>query len=314
MARSNPRRTLAVAAVGAAVLGWLLSLGANRIAARYLALPDDAELARITPGEPPAPREPGEPSSEEPRRSLFDTRPPSRSDYVDPIVARSIFDSSKVGVVSAPMTDTGVSGRRSDLKVLLLATVVTEPPEYSSALFLEEKSKDKASGYGVGDDLIGEATIVRIEQRKVIIRRNDGTVEYIDMEQDDGLARTSRTSDDTEGDGDVDKLEDNKFVVERSVVDAALENPEALASQVRVVPHRGTDGEVDGYRLSGIRRSSLFDKLGIKNGDIVHTVNGRELNSTSSALDAYQSLQNERNFSFEITRRNKRQSMEYEIR
>ena len=87
-----------------------------------------------------------------------------------------------------------------------------------------------------------------------------------------------------------------------------------LYSQIRVVPHKDSNGEIDGYRLSGIRRRSFFYKLGVKNGDIVHSVNGQSLTSMSSAMDAYNSLSNEQSFSFEITRRNQRQTFEYEIR
>jgi general secretion pathway protein C len=71
---------------------------------------------------------------------------------------------------------------------------------------------------------------------------------------------------------------------------------------------------VDGYRLSGIRRSSLFRKLGIKNGDVVHSVNGSDLTTMSSALSAFESLQNERNFNFEVTSRKQKKTYEYEVR
>ena len=42
----------------------------------------------------------------------------------------------------------------------------------------------------------------------------------------------------------------------------------------RAVPHRGPDGELDGVRLSGIRREGPGDALGLKNGDVVHTLDG----------------------------------------
>jgi len=80
------------------------------------------------------------------------------------------------------------------------------------------------------------------------------------------------------------------------------------------VPHKGSDGEVDGYRLSAIRRGSLFDKLGIKNGDVVHAVNGLPLTNMEGAMSAFQSLQSEDEFSFDVTRRNKKSTFEYEIR
>ena len=92
-----------------------------------------------------------------------------------------------------------------------------------------------------------------------------------------------------------------------------LSNPEKLYTQIRATEHK-TDGEVDGYRVSGIRRKSVFYKLGVKNGDIIHNVNGMPLTNLNGAMEAYQSLQSSRDFSFEITRRKKKRKMEYEVR
>lgn len=346
----NQRQRLVVTLVASGAVGLIAAFAAVKGVGKVLELPEDAQLADLSgaPVDQPAPRpgrdelpppddrepmaddaprepddrEPGarEPQDREPQdrepddRELADA--PSgraRQDWVDPIVARNIFDSSKVGQAAQPGGgDVAEGGRRSDLKVVLLATLVAIPEEYSSALISEEKGP--SSGYGVGDTLAGEATILRIEQKKVFLRRNDGTVEYIAMDEGKGRAEEPAKGDEESKDEGVTKSGDNKFIVDRSVVEQALENPEGLARQVRVSPHKGADGEIDGYRLSGIRRNSTLDKLQIKNGDIVHSVNGKELTSTSAALDAYNSMSSSSSFSFDITRRNKRQTMDYEIR
>jgi type II secretory pathway component PulC len=57
----------------------------------------------------------------------------------------------------------------------------------------------------------------------------------------------------------------------------------------------------------------MFKQLGIKNGDIVHSVNGQTLNDANKAAEAYGSLQGVSNFTFEVTRRNERQIFEYEV-
>jgi predicted RNase H-like nuclease (RuvC/YqgF family) len=43
-----------------------------------------------------------------------------------------------------------------------------------------------------------------------------------------------------------------------------------IPTLLRAIPHKGQDGTVDGLRLSAIRRESIFEKLGFKNGDVVH--------------------------------------------
>lgn len=318
MASTPSTWTIAGVLTGVAATSWLAALGVSRVGAGMLALPEGAELRDVV-AQVDAP---GDTDSASPSSSPARRRTATESSYVSPIVKRSIFDSSlvnaKASTSDAPADVEG--GVPSDLKVVLIATLVADPVEYSSALIAEEKGEDGALGYGIGDDLLGEGKIVKIEQRRVYVERNNGSVEYLSMEGGEyektkGGKKDKKSKKKGEADDEgIEKAGPNKFIVDQELIDKVMENPEQLYSQIRATPHKGSDGSVDGYRLSGIRRRSLFYKLGIKNGDVVHSVNGTTLNSMSSAMGAYDSLQNDKNFSFEVTRRNKRQTFEYEVR
>jgi type II secretion system protein C len=318
MAPAPSNWTIAGVLGGAALSSWMAALAVSRVTSGVLALPDDAELTDLAVMEPEAAA-----GSDAPSMAFKPAkRSRSASSYIDPIVKRSLFDSSLVDQVVVD-SDTEVEagdGIPSDLKVVLLATLVAEPAEHSSALIAEEKGGDGALGYGIGDDLLGEGEIVRIEPRRVYVQRRNGSIEYISMEDGQEYekgpkkrAGKKKSGESDEEDG-ITKEGPNKFIVDQELIDKVMENPEQLYSQIRATPHKNADGTVDGYRLSGIRRKSLFYKLGIKNGDVVHTVNGTTLDSMSSAMGAYNSLQNDKNFNFEVTRRNKRQTFEYEVR
>ncbi len=320
MASAPTKWTIAGVLIGASVLSWLSAIAVSRMANGVLALPEDAEIADIAMV-PVEVAEADEATAAIPTTETRRAR--SAASYIKPIIKRSLFDSSLVDAVvtaAAASGEGGGDGVPSDLKVVLLATLVADPPEFSSALIAEQKGADGALGYGIGDNLLGEGEIVRIEPRKVYVKRLNGSIEYISMEDGQcyekdkrkGGRKSSKKGKDEEEDG-ITKEGPNKFIVDQELIDKVMENPEQLYSQIRATPHK--DGStVDGYRLSGIRRRSLFYKLGIKNGDIVHSVNGTTLDSMSSAMGAYNSLQNDKNFTFEVTRRNKRQTFEYEVR
>lgn len=317
MSASNRTWTIAGMFLGATLIGWISAMGASRVAAGYLTLPEDAALTELDGTSVVASSTEGAEEDEESGRSPRrpNRRRTSKKSYIDSVVSRNIFDSSKIGVTATTETFTG-DERKSDLKVVLLATIVADPADYSSALIAEEKGSG-AVGYGIDDNLLGEGTIAGIEPRRVLIRRNDGSIEYIAMEEGQSYkkeekGRGSRESSDD--DSGIEKTGDNKYTVEQEVIDQILENPEKLYSQIRVVPHKDKNGEIDGYRVSGVRRKSFFYKLGVKNGDIVHSVNSKPLTSMSNAMDAYNSLTDAKDFTFEITRRNQRQTFEYEIR
>jgi general secretion pathway protein C len=294
-----------------AVVALAAAFGTDAVVGQFVGLPEGQTVATARVSEPSADPE------RAPRRPET-TRVPSRSSYLDPILRRNIFDSSAVGSTASGNDTTGIDGRRTDLHLTLLGTVVAEPVTCSSALIAAGEGRDaKAQGYGIGDVLLEEATIVRIEQRKVVIRRSDGSLEYLDMGGEGIRKESPRTeatavgSEDTEG---ITQTGEYSWEVEESVISGALGNIDSLVSQVRAIPHKGPDGEIDGFRLSAIRRGSLLQKLGIKNGDVVHGVNGTPLTSATGAMGAFQSMQSERSFSFEVSRRNQKHTFEYSIR
>jgi general secretion pathway protein C len=240
-------------------------------------------------------------------RPLASHRIPSVKEYSDIIVRRNIFDSTAVYVEQAPGTGNGEC--KSDSNLRLLATMVVVPPEYSTALLTEGARESKARPYRIGENLGSDGIIATIDQKKVCTESNI----CICMDQTVAKA-TAEPAAAAPSEGGIERLADNKFQVDRSVIDEAMGNVEALALQIKATPHKDASGNVDGFRLSAVRSTSLFGKLGIKNGDIIHSVNGTPLTSSEGAMAAYGALKSSSTFYFEITRRNQRMTMEYTIR
>ncbi len=59
--------------------------------------------------------------------------------------------------------------------------------------------------------------------------------------------------------------------------------------QVRIVPSI-SDGKPLGFKIYAIRRGSLAWHLGLRNGDLIRTVNGYDLSSPDKCLEAYARL------------------------
>lgn len=80
----------------------------------------------------------------------------------------------------------------------------------------------------------------------------------------------------------------------------------------RMMPHRSTDGEADGVRLSAVRRDSLLDHLGIRNGDVVNQVNGTLANETTLTKGLL-GLKTGTPLALALTRRGEAMTLRYEI-
>lgn len=305
-----------IGAAAIALLSFGAAVGVNYgVVTPLLELPDGASAPEI--GELAA--DGGDLVKPPPAGPAPRPRVTSQQTFLEKIVSGNIFDSSQVGVEpEVELVDDG-TGRKTNLDVILIATMVAEPSQFSSALISGTGKEDKALGYGIGDELMG-AKILDIQQMAVKLEVN-GEVEWLypddtvvkEKAKIGGNSNTGKPKVKDDPEAGI-TTEGGKIIVERRVVDEALANVETLATKMRVVPHKGADGAVDGYRLSAIRRGSLFDKLGIKNGDVVHGVNGMPLTNTDGAFQAFQTLQSESAFTFEVTRRNQRQTFEYEVR
>jgi len=276
--------------------------GVNLVARRLLSPPDGAGVGAVAVASaPPAPVAAAAPASLDKRQ------------YIEGILARNIFDPDAIGR-DAETASVGVA-TLADLGVKLIGTFVAQPERYSAALIVAETEGAAPQSFGI-DDMIQDATIVTIEVDKVTVRRGDESVQTLMLTEVAAPTAPPPTNRGAGGDddGQVRSVGENHYEVQRELVDRYLTDLDAISRMGRAIPHRGSDGEIDGYRLSGIRRRSVGDKLGIKNGDIVHAVNGQSLDSMQGAMAAYQTLQHESGFNFEVTRRGQRTTLTYDVR
>lgn len=295
-------------ALGITIVAAIGAWSTNQAIAWWVAVPE----AEMSPA-----LEPSEPVPETGREFVADTkRNRTKRQLIDGIMGRNIFDHTSIGAMKAPV-DVGGGEELTDLKLRLLATMVAEPASFSSALIANDDAGGQSNGYGIGDSIVSGAVIVEIEKKRVVLERN-GKREILVFDEKDAPKRSggrssSLKSDDETGIADAG---DNKFTIPRETLDKYISDMDAISSgkHGRARPHRDESGSVDGFRLSGIRRNSLGSKLGIKTGDVVHSVNGKPLTNVKEAMDAFSTLQNDNSFSFEITRRGQKQTMEYSVR
>lgn len=234
-------------------------------------------------------------------------RKQSEQQYVAGILGRNLFDPEAIGKED----EGGGGGGPVDLRFKLRGTIVVTPEAYSAA-FIEEEGKNVVLAYGIGQT-VGNAEIVAIERDRVLIRRG-GNEEWVSI----GGGKEEATREPGEeapitGEG-VTQESETRFTIERSVLDAKLADLAALQKEARALLHRGPDGEYDGYRLSAIRRGSMLDQIGVRNGDIVHSVNDLGLNSVDGALKALDQLKGQSALKVQVTRRGQPVTLEYDVK
>ncbi len=102
------------------------------------------------------------------------------------------------------------------------------------------------------------------------------------------------------------------FYLRSAEVQGHIKNFATLLNQAKVTPYI-EDGQNIGYAIKNITRGSLYEKLGLRNYDIIQSVNGKVIDSMEQAIELFNALKNEREITINILRNKEPLSFNYYI-
>ena len=106
--------------------------------------------------------------------------------------------------------------------------------------------------------------------------------------------------------------EGGKIVIDQGEVDNALTNLDKLYTEIRIVPNF-KNGKAAGMKVLSVKPGSIFNKLGLRRGDILEQINGLELD-IKSGMALFAQLKDAKNLTIDLKRKGQKKSLEYEIR
>jgi general secretion pathway protein C len=242
---------------------------------------------------------------------------PSSGTSIPSILSRNIFDSDANKKITERKVSAGDQIFPSTLSVELLGTIVFENTGFSVAL-IQERSKKTSDYYGIGDNLLS-ARIVKIERFKVIIENNDRLERLEVKAAQDTLKRFSdlnkkEAPQQKKFQSELEEIGPNHYVIPQTIIDDTLKNFSKILTQARMVPNISSSNKTDGFRVFQIKAGSIYEKIGLKNNDIIKRVNGQYLDSFEKATGLFSALRNENSLSIDIERDGIKVNYKYEIR
>ena len=103
---------------------------------------------------------------------------------------------------------------------------------------------------------------------------------------------TATTTDDSDDDSskiELKKLGPGKFEVSRAEVQQTMENPAQFFSQMRALPHF-VNGKTDGFSISQVAPGSVFQQLGLQDGDLLTSIDGQPVTNPMQAMSLIQAV------------------------
>jgi len=220
------------------------------------------------------------------------------------IIDRNLFHSSVLTAQAVaelePLVDLEEL-EETELPLKLWGTIASANPADSWAS-IEELSQRSTTAVRVGDE-ISRATVVGIERQRVVLLEN-GKRRSLSLYEEDSvgsgrsaadslraMARSRRSearqptarsssrgassaSGRTSMRERIQQLSEDRFEVERDEVEKVINNPAALLSQARILPKIDSDGGIAGLEISAIQPDSVFEQMGIEDGELITEIDG----------------------------------------
>jgi len=235
--------------------------------------------------------------------------------YYKPVTERNLFN-TKTKTGQQPNKLDIENLKPTDLKLKLFGTVTGDINKAYAVI--EETERKHQNLYRIGDT-IQNASIKMILREKVILRVN-GKDEILGIEEvpsgsrDSGRPSSiaSRRSQKKRPFKRSSTADSQNITLDRSKIESAVKNVNDLMKNVRIQPHF-TDGQPDGFRLTGVRPNSFFSNMGLKSGDVITGVDGKKIESVDDAFKLYQGLQSSSNIQLQLKRKGQQKNINYKI-
>ncbi|MDJ0850237.1 MAG: type II secretion system protein GspC [Myxococcota bacterium] len=203
------------------------------------------------------------------------------------ILSRNLFNASLLAPAKAA-PEPSVVLEETKLPLVLLGTLASPNPELARASIEDQEARTHVV-VAVGDSIKG-AEVMRIERKRVVISEN-GVLRELTFDDDSPsgtkVARASRRTPTRRA--APRRRSSRKRDPAPEGLEDAIRNPADLFSQARILP-KWENGQMVGVQVSAIKPGSLFEELGIENGEVITQLNGIQIDSPERSAEVMMEL------------------------
>jgi general secretion pathway protein C len=246
-----------------------------------------------------------EPTTPEPR-----SRPPAD---LSTIVENSLFagggaPAAQVDAVTPGAPDT--KSTEEELGLKFIGAIAGDPN--TSRAVIQNVTTGAALPYKIGD-MVGAATVESIESDRVVLR-HVGKRKVLPLQSGAVTPAKGRPSEDKPL-----NTQNTTNAGKRVSVDPQTPGNRPSMSYVEDVFHKAKiepyvqNGRTEGLKITGLESTPLSGLFGLKNGDVVQTVNGQSLTSKQKAFQVLQKAKKQSTLQIQLLRDGKAKELSFDL-
>jgi len=122
--------------------------------------------------------------------------------------------------------------------------------------------------------------LIKVLRDRVTLKKPSGGTAELQIVDDAKIVSVSKPT--AGGPGGVRKVSDGRFMVDQQAVAATTENMSQILTQARALPFM-EQGKTVGFRISEIVPGSIYERIGLQNGDVIQRINAMEVDDPQSS-------------------------------
>jgi general secretion pathway protein C len=248
-------------------------------------------------------------------------QPVAASEWKDrqSVLDRNVFASSTLEPPPSSMAPLEDELEATQLPLTLLGTAASENPRFAWAA-IQDRDVRSTLVVGIGGSIQDKAIVVRIERQRVVLLEGGVHRELALDEGDltprlasagslsDAIARgpegrraaAQRAAERRLARTRLAEARGAAASVPREQVQEALRNPAELFSQARLLP-KYEEGQMRGVQVSQIKPGSLFEQVGMREGDVLTELNGIAITGPEQSALVMQQISNADEITYTVT-------------
>jgi general secretion pathway protein C len=239
---------------------------------------------------------------------------PAAAEQAKPMVApvretadayRIIPERNLFGTTTSVVADKQVVAvQQTSIEQLIeLKGTVAGEGKYGFAI-VEDKGTRKQQLVKSGDILLG-GKVVRINRNSVDFLVGDQVLTLKMLEtKEDSILPPARAA--------APVVPSGAMILSRTEIDRELQDMGGLLRKALVRPYFNA-GVPDGFIVSSIRLGSLYQKMGIMDGDIIQEVNGRKIQSADDVMGLLNTMKGGSSLAVTINRKGNKETLNYQF-
>jgi len=196
-----------------------------------------------------------------------------------------------------------------DLHLELVGTIIGQEANQNIAVIEDTRTGDQEM-YKPGDR-IEQITIESVLRDNVVIKSSEGkkvlTMQYESLRQSRGRRGTGGGTTEQDQSGRESQNISKDYVLQ------SLRDMSKLMQSALIKPYL-QDGETVGFQLDNIQSGSFYDRIGLKNKDVIMRVDGNDLNNPQQLMNFSKKLKNKDQVSLTVYSNGQKKEINYRLR